>query len=350
MASAYRLISNAIAFTSVPAVIYFSNARFNVQAAIDFASNRNIDNVASASSKTLSYPFVPDRSEIRKFVGFLDMLPDHKKDILILGNEPKLRDDAFLRSKKVTCADTDVSKLRESRNEMRYKNLVSDDNEKLVECEALHMSEHPLLRDQQYDMIFSFDLQLNRLPFTQWEQYFDEILAHLKDDGFFVLKMMHKPLDHAFEDQTAERIVDDWQYSKHRNDVEYLFMELLMYLYHVNVTENDTPYVRCSDVLKLVEDRCVDREWDWTENQKETFLNAFKRLREHDLTLYCNEEDVVRSYLSNSKFYFQQVAYGNDNGSKYKYTPIFVLGKQTDRVGGQPRLFAFGDNNSHPLE
>ena len=292
------------------------------------------------------YPLKPDGCEIRKFLNFLEMLYRHKK-VLIIGSNPDLRDISFITDKQTTCIDTDKNKMEAMRDNMKYKKYVKNaNNEQLIECDVLNMDKNELFKDKKYDLILSIDTQLNRLPFDKWNDYLSQICNHLENDGFFVLKVMNKPNIKQFEFQTPEDIVTTWIHSKYKNDVSYLFIHLLMYLYHIEEKEK---YINIEQVLNFVKQRCDKYEWEWNKKQKQEFFDKYDCIynavddNDNINTLYCNEQDVTQWILSEDKFYFQDTVYGNDDCDKYKFTPIYVLGKQTSRVGGIPFIFGLGE-------
>eukprot|EP01084_Bolivina_argentea_P187504 322964_1 len=85
--------------------------------------------------KNWKYPMRPDKTEVGKFLNFLEMLPN-SKNVLILGSTPELREVAFLTDKNVTCVDINNNTMITFGNNMTYKNY----NEKLIECNDILLS------------------------------------------------------------------------------------------------------------------------------------------------------------------------------------------------------------------
>ena len=259
----------------------------------------------------------------------MEMLPRHKR-ILIIGSNPELRDVAFVTEKEVTLCEHDIETMDSMRQFMKYRKYINDEKQQSIDW--LMDSDD----DEQYDLILSIDGHLNTLPSSGWELFLDGIHHRLKNNGFFILKIMNKaPGD--WRVLNVEDIVTDWIYSVHRKDVGILFINLLLFCYH------HQDGVLWNEVLKLVEDRSADGGWKWSDGERLEFMEKFGYLKESEQRLYCMEEEILREMLSEKRFYFQQICWGNDDRDRYKYTPIYVMGKQSSRTGGQPFVFGHGE-------
>merc|ERR1712218_155190 len=109
----------------------------------------------------------------------------------------------------------------------------------------------------------------------------------------------------------------------------------LLWYYHYHANEGHGG-VHLKDVLDFVlaSDR-IDK-WEWNEQRKNDFVDKFSFFQGNDRIFYCKEEEEIKSMLGEKLFYFQQICYGDDDAQKYQFTPIYVLGKQSSRTGGQP--------------
>lgn len=287
------------------------------------------------------YPSKPDRSEIRKFWNFLEMLPRHPR-VLIIGSNPELRDIAFVTNKEVTLCGVESASIDSMRRFMKYRKYINPQNEKQIEWNTImnseSVSDRKVSNEDKYDMILSIDGHLNGLPFTEWDRFLDGICDRLENNGFFILKAINKPPG-DWTVLSPEDIVSDWLYSKHRDNIGMLFMNLLLFCSH----HQDVNGVAWSDVLDLAETRSAEMGWKWTEKERMEFTEKFGYLKESEKRLFCVEEQELRDMLSAERFYFQQICWGDDDSEKYKYTPIYVMGKQSSRTGGQPFVFGHGE-------
>merc|ERR1712125_153564 len=121
------------------------------------------------SYNQLSHPAKADKSEIEKYLNFLEMLPRHQ-NILIIGASPELRDIAFLTDKNVTCCDASACKLQLMKKyHMKYGKYIGDNAEELIACNPLKMGQNEKICKQKYDLILSVDMHLNMLPFEEWQ-------------------------------------------------------------------------------------------------------------------------------------------------------------------------------------
>ena len=288
-----------------------------------------------------THPAKPNKSEVGKFLNFLEMLPRHNR-ILIIGSSPELRDMAFMTSKNITCCDYSQYTLESMKKFMKYSKYI--ENEQLIECNPLQMSEHSILSKQKYDLILSVDMRLNMLPFEEWNTFLTQIADRLENDGFFMLKVMNRPNDDFYflSPTNAEQIVEDWMYSQHKHDVGHLFVNLLLWFYHH--PQQNVEGINWKKVIDFVMERCD--KWEWSEQQKADFFEKFGCFQENDRIFYCKEEEEMKSMLGDKLFYFQQYCYGDDDAEKYKFTPIYVLGKQSSRTGGQPFVWGHGETKS----
>ena len=280
-----------------------------------------------------TYPLRPDKSEVEIFLNILEMLPSHK-NILILGSTPELRDSAFITDKNVTCVDMNSSTMRMMRNNMKYRKYISDTNEALIECDWLEMDQHPILSDQQFDLILAEE-SINMLQFQDWITFLDQILSRLKDTGFFVIKAMIKPPSGYFNDvDSVDEIINSWMKSDYQHDFGYLFVHLLAYL---NEKKNENECINWKEVLESVAKADMNGNIKWSKQQRQAFLDRFGCLMEDDFVFYCMTEESIREMMIERGFYFENVHYGQHDANKYKFTPIYVLGKQSWLIGGEAR-------------
>eukprot|EP01084_Bolivina_argentea_P142583 250487_1 len=344
MANCYRMFAKSLPFTMpLSTLIWTMNYRSNYLNHFNVIADDKPDNMMEFISNFNKwiYPTKPDRSEMRKFLNFFEMLPTYS-NVLIIGSNPELRDIAFINNKNITCCDYNKSKMELMRNNMKYNKYINNENEQLIECNLLNINENEILSKKKYDLIFCIDGHLNKLPFEKWDKFLLQIFDRLKFNGFFILKLMNKPNNEYFHKfTTPETIVDDWLFSEYKNDIGYLFMKLLMYLY-ANNNENNS--INWSDVIDLVNERCDKYKWEWSETQKTEFFDKFGYFKDNNVTFYCNEEDITKELLVSDKFYMQQICYGDDDENKYEFTPIYVLGKQSSKIGGKPFVFGHGNN------
>ena len=295
-----------------------------------------------------TYPLRPDSSEIGKFLNFLEMLPTHKT-ALILGSTPELRDAAFINDKMVTCVDINSNTLRFLRNNMKYKNYVKN-TEELIECDWLKMNQHNILSQKEFDLILSEE-SINMLPLEKWDKFLNEIYDRLSNDGYFILKVMCKPPDGYFDEVSIDKIINDWCISeKYNDDCGYLFVHLLAYLYQYNDIQNGKENnINWKYVIQIVQNEINKNTLKWTDKQKNNFFEIFGNLQDKECTdfiFFCKTEEEMRKLLISKQFYFEDVCYGNDDFDKYKFTPIYVLGKESYRVGGKPRKLSTGSDEA----
>eukprot|EP01084_Bolivina_argentea_P257538 433925_1 len=210
---------------------------------------------------------------------------------------------------------------------MTYKNY----NEKLIECNWLKMNENEILSNQKYDLILSEE-SINMLAFEHWDIFLDEISNRLTDNGYFIAKVMCKPPKGYFDQIKGENIINDWLTSEYNNDIGYLFVHLLSYLYEL---KQDNECINWKEVIEFVEKKQSNIKWN--EKQKKEFFDTFSNLKDGNFIFYCKTEQELRDMLEKKNFYLEDVCYGLDDFDKFKFTPIYVLGKQSWRIGGQAK-------------
>ena len=286
------------------------------------ASDRKPSSQQAATStdwKQRSYPLRLDRSEARKFLNFMEMLPTHKR-VLILGSSPELRDGAFITDKRVYCIDDSLSRLESMRQNMKYGRYAVD--EQLMECDITKMPEK-----ENFDLILC-DETLNRIPLHLWDSVMDQILDRLADSGYVVMKTLCcAPNGYFDEIECAEDIWTKWTESDLSGDAGYLMVHLMAYW------------------SASREDEGESISWRKVMEQMDTTQRAMVGMDiECDSPFWCRTDEELRRMLEQKGFYLEDVHYGDDNADKFKFSPIYVLGKQSYRIGGDARKLVTGDD------
>ena len=283
------------------------------------------------------YPLKASRAELNKVHSLLEMLPRHKR-VLIIGASPELRDIAFASDKQVTCCDEGPWRCTQMTRFMKFKQLVlAGHTERFLHLERLGDEDG----EEQFDLIVSIDGHLNRVPREQRTAFARRICDRLKNDGFFILKLATRP---SAEDVrgSAEQLVFDVAHSARRHDVGFLFQSLRLFLLAARGAE-DEGAMDWGDVVRFAERRSAEGAWAWSESVEREFFRRFGCLKETQFVVFESDEAESRAMLSKDMFYFQQVCYGGDDKAKYGHSPIYVLGKQSSRTGGDPFVFGHGE-------
>lgn len=254
----------------------------------------------------------------------MEMLPTHKK-VLILGSSPDLRDGAFITDKTVYCIDDSLSTLQSMQKHMKYGRYAV--NEQLMECPISKFNEDDRIKNDKFDLILC-DETLNRIPLHLWDSVMDQLLDRLKDTGYVVMRTLCRAPKGYFDAiESVEDIFTKWTASEYSGDTGYLMVHLMAYYSAMREGEEDPV------------------SWREVMEQMDTTQRAMVGMDvECDLKVWCRTELELRDMLERKGFYLEDVCYGQDDADKFKFTPIYVLGKQSYRIGGDARKLVTGED------
>jgi len=272
--------------------------------------------------KKIPCPMHPWPSEIKIYQKFIsEALKGIKKPkILVLGSTPEMHDLALnIKNSEVTCVDADLNMLLAMQKFMKNKNMVEE--EIWVRSDWLKMP----LAENYYHLILG-DSVLPNVRFNLWTRFLKHLSKLLKINGFFVSRVVIKPIDNWI----GKSLKEIFQYAK----INRLNSEELRYLLFARIWKPNIKELGDKDVFRSIKKfwRDKERKFCYPDLYIQKLLNKIKE--NHNWPPKSDYRWSNRSKKDSEKFlrkYFKivKVEYGKGESSfSLAYHPIYLLKKK----------------------
>jgi len=124
-------------------------------------------------------PFIPSKEDVKNYVFILDALRQ-KKNILVLGATPQIREILFKINARIMIADFSSQMTL---GMLRFSNQISVDKEEWIKANWMSLDE--FLKNKYFDVIIG-DLVLRNIDSKDQSRFLLKISKLLKNNGYFI--------------------------------------------------------------------------------------------------------------------------------------------------------------------